>query len=143
MSRTHALLLLVVAGSLGLAAHAQDTRKDPIEQRLDSCLAQEANFTTAGMQDCVGVAIDAWETALNKAHNDLAALLSPAGREALSRSQHAWTAYKEADQAQIVQFDYEEMQGTMYRAEAAMRIKELVMQRAMELRSMISTITHD
>lgn len=119
------------------------TRKPPghpIEQRLDSCLDQTENFTTAGMSGCVGIAMRQWETEMDSAYAGLMAALSPDGRLALVKSQQAWANFREAAHEQIGQFNYDELQGTMYRVVAAMQLKTMLKQRAEELQNMLDVL---
>lgn len=112
--------------------HAQD----PIERRLQSCLDQSENFSTAGMRGCVAAAMDAWEAEMSTAYEALKGDLSPVGRDALHKAQQAWLEYLEAARQQIGQFYYEEMQGARYHVSASLNIKDLVMQRVIDLRAM-------
>lgn len=117
--------------------------EDPIDQRLDSCLDQTENFTTVGMSGCVGTAMREWETEMDSAYAALMAALSPEGRAALDKSQQAWANFREAAHEQIGQFNYDELQGTMYHVVAAMRLKTMLKQRAEELRNMLALLKED
>lgn len=112
--------------------HAQD----PIERRLQSCLDKSENFSKAGMRGCVADAMDAWEAEMTAVYEALMGGLSPVGRDALHKAQQAWLEYREAAHQQFGQFYYEEKQGTMYHVSASLHIKDLVMQRVIELRAM-------
>lgn len=119
------------------------TRKPPehpIEARLSRCLDDTSNFSTAAMSGCVGVAMREWESEMDSAYAALMAALSPKGRASLDKSQQAWANFREAAHEQIGQFNYDELQGTMYRVTAAMQLKTMLKQRAEELQNMLEVL---
>jgi uncharacterized protein YecT (DUF1311 family) len=87
---------LLVAGLMAVPA-AQANDQDPIDSALDACLASAKGQSTAGMVECTGTAIDAWNARLNANYKKVLASLDPKSREALRVAQRRWVAFRDAE----------------------------------------------
>jgi uncharacterized protein YecT (DUF1311 family) len=88
-----ALLLSLLL--LSVSALAADP--EPIDAALDACLAKPEGFSTAGMVECTGEAMRAWDKRLNNVYQKVMAGLDPKSRELLLASQCRWVAFREAE----------------------------------------------
>lgn len=133
------ILLRFAAAVLAVAlppsiASAQD-RNDPLDQRLTACLAAPAAETTAGQQDCLTRAYDAWDRELNKAYGEL---MRRAGREEAGRlreAQRRWIAYRDGERAYLDLRYSREATGTQGGVDAGLAMVQVVRDRVLTLRS--------
>ncbi len=91
----------LAAALMLLASHAfaQAPTPDPIDTRLDACLASDAGQTTAGMVECTGAAIRSWDQRLNETYQQALSALDPQSRNLLRSSQRQWVAFRSAERA--------------------------------------------
>jgi uncharacterized protein YecT (DUF1311 family) len=82
-----------------LASPARADDKDPIDARLDACLATDEGVTTAGMINCTQTAIDAWDKRLNETYRKAMAVLDPKSRDLLQKAQRGWVTFRAAERA--------------------------------------------
>jgi len=82
-----------------LPASAEQAAADPIDTRLDTCLAAPAGQSTAGMVTCTGDDIRAWDRRLNETYQQAMKSLDPKSRELLRTSQRQWVAFRTAEKA--------------------------------------------
>ena len=94
-----AQLAAVAIALLALTSPVHAAETDPIDARLDACLAQDKGQTTAGMVDCTGSAIDAWDIRLNETYRKALAALDPKSRDLLRTAQRQWLAFRTAEHA--------------------------------------------
>ncbi len=86
------LLPLVVVPAL-----AAET--NPIDTRLQACLASPDGASTMGMVDCLSAASEAYDKRLNQAYVEALAALDPASKDKLRTAQRAWLAFRKAEEA--------------------------------------------
>ncbi|HVC59079.1 MAG TPA: lysozyme inhibitor LprI family protein [Acetobacteraceae bacterium] len=72
---------------------------DPIDAALQTCLASSRGETTAGMVDCTGAAIHAWDGRLSETYGHALAALDPESRALLQAAQQRWLAFRAAEHA--------------------------------------------
>jgi uncharacterized protein YecT (DUF1311 family) len=111
---------------------AQETRKHPIDEALDTC--QDKDPSTGGMVRCTEIAYKKWDQELNKNYQTLMRKLKPAGKRLLKSAQLSWITYRD-NEFKLIDSIYDNIQGTMY---IPMRIDEkmqVVKQRALALAS--------
>jgi uncharacterized protein YecT (DUF1311 family) len=82
-----------------LASPARADDKDPIDAKLDACLATDEGMTTAGMIGCTQTAIDAWDKRLNETYRKAMAALDPKSRDLLQKAQRGWVMFRAAERA--------------------------------------------
>lgn len=123
-------MMLVFAFSL----FAQE--KNPIDKFKEDCVSKD--YTTAGMTNCIYEAEKKWDVELNKYYELLKGILNKEAQQALRDAQRKWIKYRDA---QFIYIDkkYPEL-GTMYINMRAADRKEVVRQRALELKSEYETL---
>lgn len=89
--------LAVLVLFLPLCAHAAD--ENPIDMKLDACLARPSGQSTAGMVSCIGEARAAYDRQLNDVYVKALAALDQDSKEKLRTSQRAWLAFRKAEEA--------------------------------------------
>lgn len=107
--------------------------KERIDARLDECLAGEKGQTTAGMIGCTGMAIDAWDAAMNRSYQRAMTALDPKSRALLRTAQRQWIAFRDAEKAAL-SGPWSADQGTLAQVRIAAALLSLVRERALELR---------
>ena len=90
-------ILAVALSCLTQPAWAED--KDPLEAALEACLGTNQGMTTAGMVECTGTAVAAWDQRLNEVYRNAIRTLDPKSRDLLRTSQRQWLAFREAEHA--------------------------------------------
>lgn len=138
MRRSLCLVALLAAGLLAAApaSAAGDhgaSEKDPIDAKLDACLASEDGQTTQGMVECLDAAYRAWDGALNAAYQALSKALDPASFDLLKASQKKWLAFRDAEQA-FMRGPWTEDRGTLIRVTLNQANVEMVRARVLQLR---------
>ena len=91
------IVLTIAFCCLALPVKAQD--KDPLDVALDACLGTAQGMTTAGMVECTGTAIAAWDRRLNDTYRDAMKALDPRSKDLLRAAQRQWLAFREAEHA--------------------------------------------
>jgi uncharacterized protein YecT (DUF1311 family) len=120
--------------SANLFSQSDAGKKHPIDIRCEECLKADSSFTTAGMIECEAVAANEWDDELNKYYKLLMAVLSPDEKEQLKTAQIKWLEYRDKE-IKFSQTLYNNMKGTMWRVVDASRLKEIIKQRAIEIKS--------
>jgi uncharacterized protein YecT (DUF1311 family) len=95
------LVLLAILMSLSPAFSAWGVKSDPIDTVLDTCISKPGGNSTAGMVECVGAAIDAWNRRLNETYQRVLTGLDARSQKLLSTSQRRWLAFREAEHATL------------------------------------------
>ena len=85
--------------SHAVVALAQAPERDAIDARFDACLGASGGQTTAGMVECTGQAISAWDQRLNQVYQQALKALDPKSRELLRAAQRQWLAFRSAEAA--------------------------------------------
>jgi uncharacterized protein YecT (DUF1311 family) len=98
-TKHHTLLAATAIALLALNSPGRAADKDPIDAKLDACLAEATGQTTAGMVECTGTAVDAWEKRLNETYQKALAALDPTSRDLLRTAQQQWLAFRAAEHA--------------------------------------------
>ena len=123
----------VVLALLLCAAPAQAQENEPIDAALDACLGTAEGQTTAGMIDCTGKAIGAWDARLNETYRKAMATLDPKSRELLRTAQRRWLAFRAADQASM-NGPWRAGHGSIMRVQATAAILSAIKERVAQLR---------
>ncbi|MDP5138549.1 DUF1311 domain-containing protein [Rheinheimera baltica] len=121
---------------LSFSSYAES--ENSIEKSLDECLAKRENQTTAGMNTCVGVATVAWDKELNVVYGNLMSALDAEGKNNLKKSQIAWLKHRDLEY-KFISSVYATKVGTMYSNIRAMNVLTLTKNRALELKSYLSS----
>lgn len=138
-------ITLAIFGLITVPSFGQDNKskeKHPIDIRLDKCHTINSNQTTYGMMNCEAIARDEWNIEMNKYYKLLMDTLQTGEGTKLKASQNAWLSYRDKE----MEFSgtmYYNMQGTMWRVEAAGRSCEIVKQRALEIKGYYDMLTID
>ena len=119
---------------------AQDTEKEknPIDIRLDNCLNADSNYANINLVKCEIKALEEWDAELNKTYKEFKDALDPSLQENLRDAQRKWVTYKESE-TQFMDAMYEKMEGTMWQIVIVDRQKEVIRQRAIELKNYYDT----
>ena len=107
--------------------------KDPIDVTLDACLAAPDGQSTAGMSDCTGAAIDAWDTRLNQTYQKTLAGLDPKSRALLREAQRRWLAFRTAE-SELQGAPWRQDRGTVVHLEIMSANLAAIKERVAELR---------
>jgi uncharacterized protein YecT (DUF1311 family) len=89
--------LILLALFLPLAVRAAED--NPINTKLDACLAKPEGQSTHGMVDCIERASAAYDRRLNEVYVKALAALDQESKEKLRASQRAWLAFRKAEEA--------------------------------------------
>jgi uncharacterized protein YecT (DUF1311 family) len=116
-----------------LASPTRADDKDPIDAKLDACLATGEGMTTAGMIGCTQTAIDAWDKRLNEIYRKAMAALDPKSRDLLLKAQREWLTFRAAERAAEAG-PWQSSRGSLARVEVMGNELAAVRERAMELR---------
>ena len=120
--------------------HAQ-TDLHPINKKLSTCLETDSMQTTMGMIGCIVQARKEWDIELNRYYNLLQKKLSSEEQKKLKLAQRQWLKYRD------LEYDFSNtmhygVQGTLYHILAAQRSKDIVKQRAQELKHYLDTLNN-
>jgi uncharacterized protein YecT (DUF1311 family) len=88
---------IVVLLLSGVPVRADDA--DPIDVALEACLASDKGQTTAGMVNCTGIAINAWDGRLNETYQQAMTAIDPKSRDLLRTAQRQWLTFRTAERA--------------------------------------------
>ena len=114
-----ALLIGIVPRSTTSQSYGQDDRD------LSRCLSGPSATQSSGMTDCVIRAANFWTHRMNRAYRQLLALMDPASRSLLEKSQSAWTTYRASELA-FGHGPWSKTEGTAGRLnDALLRVQEL------------------
>lgn len=113
-----------------IPAYSQE-KKHPIDVAMEK--AQDANPSTAGMNEAISEALKKWEVEVNKSLKHLKKVMSAEEGKALEASQKAWIAYRDAELKTQTEI-YSRMQGTMWRPASSHAAMDLTRARALQLK---------
>lgn len=111
---------------------------NPIDKAEDACISKTSS--TADMLKCTAIAYDAWDKEMNKYYNLLMKKLSTEQKSELLRSQKSWLAFRD-NSFTFINNSIREKQGTMYLNVASGHRREIVKQRALQLKEYYSIIS--
>jgi len=132
------LLLLITFLALAIPLRADEEKKHPIDQVLESAIDKDSS--TAGMVQAVSKANKDWDKEMNALYQDLKKTMKPEEWAALVTAQKAWIVYRDAQIKSIVE-TYGHMDGTMYIPMSASDVMEITKDRALFLKSLKELIS--
>ena len=121
------LIILLLAHS---AFSQTDERSHPIDAQTHTCI--DANPSTQGMLECLGVAYTEWDVELNRLYRVLMGELSDENKEQLRAAQRAWIAFRNAE-FDVLASVYGGLEGTLWRVVHADHRVSFIRRRAKEL----------
>lgn len=124
------LLTFIISVFWALPLFAEQV--DLIDKTEDFCIGKAVS--TSDMLKCTDAARDDWGKEMNKYYNLLMKKLTAKQKNELIRTQKAWLVFRD-DNAIFINSSIKNMQGTMYLNVASGEIRELVKQRAVQLRN--------
>jgi uncharacterized protein YecT (DUF1311 family) len=72
-----------------------ELKNNPIDNQMNSCLANPEGQTTGGMRNCLGAAYNAFDLEINKTYDTLMKHDSPEDQKGLAADQKEWLADRE------------------------------------------------
>jgi uncharacterized protein YecT (DUF1311 family) len=105
---------------------------NPIDKRLQSCLNDGPDHSTASQVQCEATAYKAWDQELNSVYKQLRTQLDPATGEELRKDQQNWLKFRDTE-LKFISDIYNSKQGTMFAPMQADAETELVKDRALQL----------
>jgi uncharacterized protein YecT (DUF1311 family) len=123
----HLIVLLLLAA---LPARAEDA--NPIDAKLEACLASPAGQSTQGMVECTAAASAAYDKRLNTVYVQALAALDPASKDKLRDAQRAWLAFRRAEE-QVYAGSWRDDRGTIMRIILAQTMLSALKERVQEL----------
>ncbi len=87
----------MVAGVLSFIIPAIAEESNPIDDKLEKCLADENKLSTADQLICLSEAYDGWDKRLNTVYRALMQTLDPQSRAMLQAAQRSWLEYRKKD----------------------------------------------
>ncbi len=124
------LLTFIISVFWALPLFAEQV--DLIDKAEDFCIGKAVS--NSDMLKCTDAARDDWGKEMNKYYNLLMKKLTATQKNELIRTQKAWLVFRD-DNAIFINSSIKNMQGTMYLNVASGEIRELVKQRAVQLRN--------
>ncbi len=110
-------------------------RIDSLEQLcLDTC-----DQSTAGMRECVGLALEAWDAELNRVYGLLLENVSSDERTRLRDAQRAWLAWRDKE-IEFIHAKRDNTQGTMWQLVAASEAMQLTRDRVLQLQAYLDVV---
>lgn len=109
-----------------------------IDKAEDACISKTSS--TAGMLKCTAIAYDAWDKEMNKYYNLLMKKLPTEQKNELLKAQKSWLTFRDNDFT-LINNSIEEKQGTMYLNIASGERREIVKQRALQLKEYYQIIS--
>lgn len=130
--RFAALVVLGCLVSTG-GAQAEVAAADPIDLAMRQCLARRDRSSSDGQILCMDEARQKWQTAMNRAMQQLSANGSARIQRKWKESQRRWLEWRK-DELCLVKVVYDTTQGTMYTMARAEVLLQPVRDRALALR---------
>jgi len=121
---------------LSLVAFAEEVY--PIDKAEDACISKTSS--TADMLKCTAIAYDAWDKEMNKYYNLLMKKLPAEQKSELLKAQKSWLSFRD-NGFTFINSSIKEKQGTMYLNVASGERREIVKQRALQLKEYYSIIS--
>lgn len=110
----------------------------PIDKAEEACISKTSS--TDAMLKCTAIAYDAWDKEMNKYYNLLMKKLSPEQKSELLKTQKSWLVFRD-NSFTFINNSIREKQGTMYLNVASGERREIVKQRALQLKEYYSIIS--
>lgn len=110
----------------------------PIDKAEDACISKTSS--TADILKCTAIAYDAWDKEMNKYYNLLMKKLTTEQKSELLKAQKSWLAFRD-NSAVFINSSIMEKQGTMYLNVASGNSREIVKQRALQLKEYYNIIS--
>lgn len=126
----HIPIAMLAAGLI--AASPAQAEDNPIDTKLNACLASKDGQSTTGMVDCIGTAITAYDARLNAVYARAMAALDPASRDKLRVAQRQWLAFRKADE-EVYGGKWREDRGTIMRVTLSYAALGAIKERVSEL----------
>ena len=130
------ILFGLLISSLQVVGQSADDGKIDIEYK--QCL--DDSTTTDGMRRCAAVAMQKWDSELNKYYKLLMENISTERQAMLREAQREWIQYRDKEFAFINGYYFEEKQGTMWYPVADGEKMKMVKRRALELKDFYETL---
>ena len=111
---------------------------NPIDKAEDACISKTSS--TADMLRCTNIAEIAWDKEMNKYYNLLMKKLSPEQKNELLKAQKSWLGFR-YNSFTFINNSIREKQGTMYLNVASGHRREIVKQRALQLKEYYNIIS--
>lgn len=121
---------------LSLVSFADEVNS--IDKAEDACISKTSS--TSEMLKCTAIAYDVWDKEMNKYYNLLMKKLSAEPKSELLRAQKSWLSYRDNSFA-FINSSIREKQGTMYLNVAGGERREIVKQRALQLKKYYQIIS--
>lgn len=109
-----------------------------IDKAEEACISKTSS--TADMLKCTATAYDAWDKEMNKYYNLLMKKLPIKQKNELLKAQKSWLTFRDNDFT-LINNSIREKQGTMYLNVASGHRREIVKQRAMQLKEYYSILS--
>ncbi len=142
MPRTILTALFAILLNVPLFGQTDDEQKEhPIETRLERCLSADTNRSTLAKIECHKEAREGWDHLLNRYYGKLMDTLSTEQQKKLKASQRKWLTYRDKE-FEFVFALYLNMEGTIWKVKAMDRKREIVKERALELKKYYKLATY-
>jgi uncharacterized protein YecT (DUF1311 family) len=138
MKNIKLILILALFALLSGISNISLAKVNPIDDFEEKCCAK--NYSTIGMLECTEKAYKMWDAELNKYYNLLMKELSSPEKQDLKTAQVAWLNFRDREFKNINNIN-QKCQGTMYINIAAGQKREMVKQRALQLKEYYNTLT--
>ncbi len=127
------LILILINLNPLTAQNFHDEDEDRINSELLDCM--EEHQDTHGTSVCIIIAKDEWDKVLNKYYKLLKAELSDDGKKSLLEAQREWLKMRDKEYIFVEQlYNIETGGGTMYTPIYLLKEKDIVKDRALELK---------
>lgn len=109
-----------------------------IDKAEEACISKTSS--TDAMLKCTAIAYDAWDKEMNKYYNLLMKRLPSEQKSELLKAQKSWLSFRDSSFT-FINNSIREKQGTMYLNVASGERREIVKQRALQLKEYYSIIS--
>lgn len=114
----------------------QNEQKHPIDKMEENCLSNKSS--TQEINECTFKAIDAWNKEIEKHLASLKNITSKDDFEKIQLSQKNWETYRDSEL--VVYNLIQQKEGTMFQNVSTGFKRELIKQRALEMKSLYETL---
>lgn len=125
--------LVLALSAAPLAARAEAARADPIDTAMQACSARADRSSTPGQVQCIDVARDAWQAAIDAAMRSIAANAPEDVKRRWADSQTRWLAWRK-EEAALIHAVFETTRGSTYSITQANVQLQSVRDRALAVR---------
>lgn len=125
--------LFLISFSISISSQTKNQQENSIDITESKCLNKK-DISNAEMRNCTITATESWDKELNKYYTLLKEKLPKQTFETLKESQKQWILYMDKEFAFISKFYFELKEGTMWYTIAENQKKEMVKNRALELK---------